>query len=130
LAISAGTAGVFTKIPLWTLLVFPFLFATGMSLVDTTDGFFMNGAYRWAFMGNPIRKVWYNLTMTSISIIVAYLVGSLELLGLVQSEFCLSGWFWNIIATINGGVWWGNVGIIIISTFAVTWRVWTTILLI
>jgi high-affinity nickel-transport protein len=92
-----------------------------MSLVDTTDGFFMNGAYRWAFMGNPIRKVWYNLTMTSISIIVAYLVGSLELLGLVQSEFCLSGWFWNIIATINGDVWWGNVGIIIISTFAVTW---------
>lgn len=121
LAISAGTAGVFTKIPLWTLLVFPFLFTAGMSLVDTTDGFFMNGAYRWAFMGNPIRKVWYNLTMTSISIIVAYLVGSLELLGLVQSEFCLSGWFWNIIATINDGVWWGNVGIIIISTFAVTW---------
>jgi high-affinity nickel-transport protein len=59
--------------------------------------------------------------MTSISIIVAYLVGSLELLGLVQSKFCLSGWFWNIIATINGGVWWGNAGIIIISTFVVTW---------
>jgi len=51
LAISAGTAGVFTKIPLWTLLVFPLLFTSGMTLIDTTDGFFMNGAYRWAFMG-------------------------------------------------------------------------------
>lgn len=121
LAISAGTAGVFTKIPLWTLLVFPFLFTAAMTLLDTTDGFFMNGAYRWAFMGNPIRKVWYNLTMTSISIIVAYLVGSLELLGLIQSEFGLSGWFWDNIALINGDVWWGNVGIIIISTFAITW---------
>lgn len=121
MAISVGTAGVFTKIPLWTLLVFPFLFTEGMSLVDTTDGFFINGANRWAFMGNPVRKVWYNLTMTNISIILAYLVGSLELLGLVQSGFCLRGWFWNIIAIINGGVWWGNVGIIIISTFDVTW---------
>jgi high-affinity nickel-transport protein len=121
LAISAATAGVFIKIPLWTLLVFPLLFTVGMTLIDTTDGFFMNGAYRWAFMGHPMRKIWYNLTMTMISILVAYVVGSLELLGLVQSEFNLNGGFWDIIGLINGDVWWGNIGIIIITTFATVW---------
>ncbi|QKR00800.1 HoxN/HupN/NixA family nickel/cobalt transporter [Metallosphaera tengchongensis] len=121
LAISAGTAGAFTRIPLWTLLVFPLLFTAGMTLIDTTDGLFMNGAYRWAFMGHPIKKVWYNLTMTVISVLVAYVVGSLELLGLVQSEFNLNGGLWDAIALINGGVWWGNIGIIIIATFAIVW---------
>ncbi|MUM65042.1 HoxN/HupN/NixA family nickel/cobalt transporter [Acidianus infernus] len=123
LALSAGAAGVFSKIPLWSLLFFPFLFTAAMTLLDTTDGFFMNGAYRWAFMGNPIRKVWYNLTMTSISIIVAYLVGTLELLALIQSEFGLSGWFWDNIAAISEGAWWGNIGIIIIMCFAITWMI-------
>ncbi|WP_286189056.1 HoxN/HupN/NixA family nickel/cobalt transporter [Sulfolobus sp. S-194] len=121
LAISAATAGVFLKIPLWSLLVFPFLFTAGMTLIDTTDGFFMNSAYGWAFMGSPIRKLWYNLTMTTISIIVAYIVGTFELLGLIQSEFNLSGIFWNWIATINGETYWSSIGIIIASTFAITW---------
>lgn len=121
LAISAATAGVFLKIPLWSLLVFPFLFTAGMTLIDTTDGFFMNSAYGWAFMGSPIRKLWYNLTMTTISIIVAYIVGTFELLGLIQSEFNLSGSFWNWIATINGETYWSSIGIIIVSTFAITW---------
>ncbi|MEM3203955.1 MAG: HoxN/HupN/NixA family nickel/cobalt transporter, partial [Saccharolobus sp.] len=98
-----------------------FLFTAGMTLVDTTDGFFMNTAYRWAFMGNPLRKIWYNLTMTSISILVAYIIGTLELLGLVQSEFNLQGPFWNFIEIINQGVWWGNIGLIVIATFALTW---------
>ncbi len=121
LAISAASAGVFVNVPLWTLMVFPLLFTAGMTLVDTTDGFFMNGAYRWAFMGNPLRKVWYNLTMTTISIIVAYLVGTLELLGLIQSEFNLGGPFWDAISLVNGDVWWGNIGFIIIGSFALTW---------
>jgi len=121
LAISAAVAGIFAKIPLWSLLVFPFLFTAGMTLIDTTDGLFMSGAYQWAFTGNPIRKVWYNLTMTTISILVAYLIGTLELLGLVQSEFNLTGVFWNFIALVNGGVWWGNIGILIVITFATTW---------
>ncbi|MCH4815790.1 MAG: HoxN/HupN/NixA family nickel/cobalt transporter [Saccharolobus sp.] len=121
LAISAAAAGVFLKVPLWSLLVFPFLFTSGMTLIDTTDGFFMNGAYSWAFLGNPLKKIWYNLTMTTISILIAYLVGTLELLGLIQSQFNLSGIFWQWISTINGGVWWGNIGIIIIFTFALTW---------
>lgn len=121
LAISATSAGVFSNIPIWELLIFPFLFTAGMSLVDTTDGLFMNVAYKWAFRGNPIRKVWYNLTMTTISILVAYLVGTLELLGLIQSEFNLQGSFWSLIGTVNGDAWWGNIGIIIIASFTITW---------
>jgi high-affinity nickel-transport protein len=121
LAISAASAGIFSNIPTWELLIFSFLFTAGMTLVDTTDGFFMNTAYRWAFMGNPLRKIWYNLTMTGISILVAYIIGTLELLGLVQSEFSLQGPFWNFIEIVNQGVWWGNIGLIVIATFALTW---------
>ncbi|MEM4086753.1 MAG: hypothetical protein QXR34_10430 [Saccharolobus sp.] len=61
--------------------------------------------------------------MTLISIMVAYIVGTLELLGLVQSEFNLNGPFWDLIATINGDVWWGNIGIIIVFTFVITWTI-------
>ncbi|AWR93855.1 hypothetical protein [Acidianus brierleyi] len=74
-----------------------------------------------------MRKIWYNLTMTTISILVAYVVGSLELLGLIQSEFSLNGGFWNIISLINGDVWWGNIGMIIITTFASVWILSITI---
>ncbi len=123
LAISAAAAGVFMKIPFWELLVFPFLFTAGMTLLDTTDGFFMNTAYNWAFLGSPIRKLWYNLTMTLISVMVAYAVGTMELLGLIQSEFNLKGAFWNWIAEINGESAWTNIGIIIVFTFAITWAV-------
>ncbi|ADN51689.1 HoxN/HupN/NixA family nickel/cobalt transporter [Vulcanisaeta distributa] len=120
LAISAAVAGVFTNIPLWYLLVFPVLFTVGMVLTDTTDGFFMNYAYNWAFR-DSLRKLWYNLTMTLISIMVAWIVGTLELLGLVQSEFNLGGPFWDWIALVNGETWWEYVGVIIVFTFAVTW---------
>lgn len=121
LAISA-IASASTSIPLYHLLVFPFLFAAGMSLVDTTDGFYMNTAYSWAF-DNPFRKIWYNLTMTVISVLVAWLVGTLELLGLIQSEFNLTGPFWDWIAAVTGDVWWGNIGLIIIGTFGTAWAV-------
>lgn len=120
LAITAATAGVFLKVPLWTLLIFPFLFTAGMTTVDTSDGFFMNGAYGWAFFGHPIKKIWYNLTMTVISVMISFIVGTLELLGLVQGEFNLNGPFWAAMATISG-VGWGYLGIIIIMTFIVTW---------
>lgn len=122
LAISAASAGVFKEIPLWNLLVFPFLFTAGMVLVDTTDGFFMSSAYGWAF-SNPLRKVWYNLTMTIISVMVAWVVGTLELLGLIQSEFNLSGPFWDWIAWINSDYAWGMLGVFIIAIFAVTWTI-------
>ncbi|WP_338603049.1 HoxN/HupN/NixA family nickel/cobalt transporter [Sulfolobus tengchongensis] len=121
LAISATASGIFLKVPLWSLLIFPFLFTAGMTLIDATDGFFMSNAYNWAFLGDPIKKLWYNLTMTSISILIAYLVGTLELLGLVQSQLNLNGFFWNLISEINGNLWWGNIGIIIVITFAISW---------
>ena len=120
LAITAAAAGIFLKIPLWTMLVFPFLFTAGMTLVDSSDGFFMNGAYGWAFFGHPIKKIWYNLTMTIISIMISFIVGTLELLGLIQGEFNLGGPFWLSMATISG-VGWGDLGLIIIATFIVTW---------
>jgi len=120
LAISAAVAGVFVKVPLWYLLVFPILFTVGMVLVDTTDGFFMSYAYSWAFR-DSLKKLWYNLTMTLISIIVAWAVGTLELLGLVQSELNLAGPFWDWIAAVNGEELWSFIGVIIVSTFAATW---------
>lgn len=121
LAITAGAAGVFLNIPIWTLLVFPLLFTAGMTLVDTSDGFFMNGAYNWAFLGHPIKKIWYNLTMTIVSIMISFMVGTLEVLGLIQREFTLTGTFWGAIELISGGTGWGYIGIIIVATFVVTW---------
>ena len=67
--------------PIWSMLVFPALFTSGMALVDTTDGVLMVGAYGWAF-ANPIRKLWYNLTITALSVAVAFLIGGIEALGL------------------------------------------------
>nr|WP_276321614.1 hypothetical protein [Saccharolobus shibatae] len=87
----------------------------------------MSGAYGWAFSGNPIRKLWYNLTMTTISILVAYLIGTLEFLGVVQAEFNFSGPFWELIAIINGDQWWSSIGMIIIGTFVTPWLVSFTI---
>ena len=121
LAITAGVAGVFLNIPFWTLLVFPFLFTAGMTTVDSTDGFFMNGAYNWAFLGHPLKKIWYNLTMTIVSISVSFMVGSIELLGLIQGEFNLTGSFWCPIQLMTGEAGWGYVGVIIVCTFFVTW---------
>lgn len=92
-----------------------------MSLIDTTDGLWMNTAYGWAFSGNSLRKIWYNLTMTVISILIAYLIGTLELLGILQSELNLSGPFWEWIAVVNGEEIWSTIGIIIIGTFTLTW---------
>lgn len=120
LAISAATAGVFNTIPIYSLLVFPFLFTAGMVLTDSSDGFFMNSAYGWAFTGNPRKKLWFNLTMTSISITIAYVIGSLETLGLVQQEFDLSGSIWHSIYIITDLAW-GNVGLIIVAIFALSW---------
>lgn len=127
LAITASSAGLFNNIPLWYALLFPGLFTAGMTLIDSTDGFFMNGAYKWAFMGHPIRKIWYNLTMTVVSVTVAFLIGSLELLGLLQSELNLEGGLWSTIAWINGGTEWGYVGMVIVGVFAFIWGISTLV---
>jgi len=121
LTISASTASLYTAVPPYELLVLPLLFTVGMMVVDSSDGFFMNSAYRWAFSGDTVRKVWYNLSMTVISVIVAFLVGSLELLGLLQAQLRLSGWPWYLVGEINSESYWSLVGVTIVGVFAVSW---------
>lgn len=119
LAISATVAGAFSSIPVTTILVLPGLFALGMSLIDTLDGLFMRSAYGWAFK-NALGKLWYNLTMTFISIFIAYGIGTIELLGLLVSEFNLHGPLWDQINALNN-IYWESIGYFVIGTFAVTW---------
>jgi high-affinity nickel-transport protein len=116
IAAAAATKGL----PVWSIMVFPALFTAGMSLIDTTDSILMLGAYGWAFM-KPMRKLFYNITITSVSVIVAVLVGGIETLGLIQGEYNLSGRFWNPIATINGDTAFGILGFTIIGIFIAAW---------
>jgi nickel/cobalt transporter (NiCoT) family protein len=107
-------------ISVWSILAFPAVFAAGMSLVDTTDNLMMVGAYGWAFI-KPIRKLYYNLTITIVSALVALIVGGIETLGLLQSEFNLSGGVWNLAGAINNHF--GIVGYTIIGIFALSWLI-------
>jgi nickel/cobalt transporter (NiCoT) family protein len=102
------------------ILVFPALFAAGMTLVDTTDGVLMLGAYGWAFM-RPVRKLYYNMSITAVSVIVALIVGGLETLNLIGDELGLTdgGGFWGAIGAINDNF--GILGYIIIGIFMVAW---------
>jgi high-affinity nickel-transport protein len=92
------------------------LFAAGMSLLDTIDGSFMNFAYGWAF-SNPVRKVYYNLTITGLSVAVALLIGTVELAGLLAQEFRLGGPFWTWVEGLNIN----TLGFFIVGLFVVTW---------
>ena len=103
-----------------TILVFPALFAAGMTLVDTTDGILMLGAYGWAYM-KPIRKLYYNITITAVSVLVALVVGGIEALGLVGDQLALDGAFWRGIATVNDDF--GMLGYGIVALFAASWAV-------
>jgi high-affinity nickel-transport protein len=116
IAAAAATKGL----PVWSIMVFPALFTAGMSLIDTTDSILMLGAYGWAFM-KPMRKLFYNITITLVSVFVAVLVGGIETLGLIQGEYNLSGRFWNPIATINGDTAFGILGFAIIGIFIAAW---------
>jgi len=116
LAISATEAS--KGLPFWTVLVFPALFTAGMSLVDTTDGILMLGAYGWAFL-NPLRKLFYNLTVTAVSVIVALLVGGIEALGLIGDKLSMTGRFWDFIGSLNDNF--GTLGFVIIGIFAICW---------
>ena len=104
----------------WSLLIFPALFAAGMTLVDTTDGVLMLGAYGWAYR-NPMRKLFYNLTITSVSVLVALVVGGIETLGLIAGQFQLHGAFWNAISDLNGNF--GALGYGILALFVASWGV-------
>jgi high-affinity nickel-transport protein len=118
LGISAaqGSAGL----PVRSILVFPALFTAGMSLVDTTDGVLMVRAYGWAFV-KPIRKLYYNLTITLVSIVVALLIGSVEALGLLGEKLGLAGRFWDFIGALNDNF--GALGYLIIGIFVVSWLI-------
>lgn len=104
----------------WSLLIFPALFAAGMTLVDTTDGVLMLGAYGWAYR-NPMRKLFYNLTITSVSVLVALVIGGIETLGLIADQFHLTGIFWNAISDLNGNF--GTLGYGIVALFVVSWGI-------
>jgi high-affinity nickel-transport protein len=118
LGISAAQAS--QGLSVWSILVFPALFTAGMSLVDSTDGILMLGAYGWAFI-KPIRKLYYNMTITLVSVIVALLVGGIEALGLVVDQLDLKGPFWDGIGALNDNF--GTIGYAIIGVFIVSWIV-------
>jgi high-affinity nickel-transport protein len=117
LLVLAGTA-VVGGLPFYAVLSLPILFAAGMSLFDTMDGCFMNFAYDWAF-AKPVRKVYYNLTITGLSIFVALFIGTVELVGLLAQDSHLNGRFWSFIEGFNIN----TAGFAIVGLFVVTWGV-------
>lgn len=116
LGISAAEAS--KGLPIWSIMVFPALFAAGMSLIDTTDNILMLGAYGWAFV-KPVRKLYYNLTITFVSIVVAFVVGGIETLGLLAGHFELNGAFWSGVRRLNDNF--GTLGYFIVALFAASW---------
>jgi high-affinity nickel-transport protein len=118
LGISAAQAA--QGMSFWTILVFPALFTAGMSLMDTTDSMLMTGAYGWAFI-NPIRKLWYNLTITAASVVVAFFIGGVEALGLIGDKLGLKGGFWGIVGGLNDNL--ANVGFAVVGIFIASWVV-------
>jgi high-affinity nickel-transport protein len=118
LGISAAEAS--KGLSLVSILVFPVLFAAGMSLIDTTDNILMLGAYGWAFI-KPVRKLYYNMTITFVSVVVAMVVGGIEALGLLAGHFRLSGFFWDAVRRLNNNF--GALGYFIIAIFALSWVV-------
>src|SRR5437660_11953903 len=112
LAISAGAAA--QHLPLYAVISLPLIFAAGMSLMDTADGAFMSRAYSWAF-SNPIRKVFYNLTVTGLSVFVALFVGLVELRQIMIQQLHLTGRLWGPI----GGLHLGFMGLLLLGVFGV-----------
>jgi high-affinity nickel-transport protein len=101
-----------------SLMIFPALFAAGMCLIDTTDGVLMLGAYNWAYV-RPMRKLYYNLVITAVSVVVALLIGGIEGLGLITNRLGLEGWPWKVIVALNGNF--NGLGFAIIGVFVFAW---------
>lgn len=116
LFLAAGAAS--SGLPFYAILCLPILFAAGMSLLDTIDGSFMNFAYGWTF-SRPVRKMYYNLTITGLSVAVAFVVGSIELLSLAADRLSLRGGFWALVSGVNLNL----VGYFIVGLFALTWAI-------
>jgi nickel/cobalt transporter (NiCoT) family protein len=118
LGISAAEAS--KGLSTWSILVFPALFTAGMTLVDSSDGVLMVGAYGWAFM-NPVRKLHYNLAITGFSVVAAVLVGAIEALGLVGDKLGLEGGLWEAADTT--GAQFGALGYVVVAIIVATWLI-------
>jgi nickel/cobalt transporter (NiCoT) family protein len=116
LGISAAAAA--KGLSIQAMAVFPVLFTAGMTLVDTTDGILMAGAYGWAFV-KPVRKLYYNLTITFVSVVVAFFIGGIEAIGLLKDQLKLSGGVWDLVGNLNDNF--GTLGFVIIGIFVVCW---------
>ncbi|MDR5739641.1 HoxN/HupN/NixA family nickel/cobalt transporter [Caballeronia sp. LZ019] len=116
IAASEATRGL----PVWSILVFPVLFTAGMSLIDTADSMLMLGAYGWAFT-KPVRKLYYNLTVTLVSVVIAVFVGGVEALGLIADRLQLKGGLWDVAAMLSEHF--GALGYAIVGLFAACWLV-------
>ncbi|GAC1610670.1 MAG: HoxN/HupN/NixA family nickel/cobalt transporter [Mycobacteriales bacterium] len=112
----AGTTAIAGGLPPLAIIALPIIFAAGMSLMDTIDGVFMSKAYGWAFM-SPVRKIYYNITTTSLSIFVAFAIGTVEIIGLIIDKAGLKGQPWDFIAGIDINL----AGRIIVGIFLVVW---------
>jgi nickel/cobalt transporter (NiCoT) family protein len=116
LLLAATAAAATSGLPWYAVLALPLLFSGGMVLFDTLDGCFMNFAYGWAF-ARPARKVFYNLVITGLSIAVAFLIGTIEIAGLLAAELRLHGRFWDFMASFDIN----KAGFIIAALFIVVW---------
>ncbi len=114
---TAGTAAA-GGLPLYAILCLPILFAAGMCLLDTIDGAFMNFAYGWAF-SKPVRKVFYNITVTGLSVAVALIIGAIELMQVFADKLSLTGGAWDFFSNLDLN----DVGYVIVGLFAVTWAI-------
>ncbi len=112
----AGTGAVAGGLPPAAIIALPVLFAAGMSTMDTIDGVFMSKAYGWAFVA-PLRKIYYNITTTGLSIFVAFVIGTIELLGLLSDQLALTGQPWDFIGGIDINI----AGQVIVGVFFLTW---------
>jgi high-affinity nickel-transport protein len=114
LALAAGVAT--HHVPFLAVISLPIIFAAAMSLMDTADGAFMSHAYGWAF-SNPVRKVYYNITVTSLSVAVALLIGTIELLQVTAARLSLDGGFWTFLAGLD----FGRIGYVVVAMFVGIW---------
>ncbi|MDQ2865945.1 MAG: HoxN/HupN/NixA family nickel/cobalt transporter [Candidatus Eremiobacteraeota bacterium] len=122
LGIAAVEAG--KGLPVYDILIFPLLFTAGMSLLDTTDGILMLGAYGWAFV-KPMRKLYYNMVITLVSVLVALVIGGIEALSVLADQLKLSGGAWDSISALSGQF--GTLGFVIVGIFIVSWVVSTIV---
>lgn len=118
LGISA--AGASSGMSVWSIMVFPALFASGMALIDSLDNFVMVGAYGWAF-DKPVRKLYYNMTITATSVVIALFIGGLEALGLMADKLELHGGAWSVVERLNDNM--GSVGYAAVAIFVVFWGI-------